>query len=471
MIFAKDGSGDFTTAQEENKAEIPWENGKLKISENKRFLEHENGAPFFWLGDTGWLLFSKLDRMEAESYLEDRREKEFNVVQVMALHDVAETNVYGKLALINKNIASPNTYVNDNNLGEYNFWEHMDYIVDKAAQKGIYLAMVPVWGSIVKAGYADKNSIKAYGEWLANRYKERNNIIWIIGGDINGEDNKELWITLAETIKKISPDQLMTFHPLGRTQSSSWFHNEKWLDFNMVQSGHRRYDQIMKKEDEGEKNISIGQDNWRYIENDYSKKPPKPTIDGEPSYEGIPQGLHDPLQPYWTDDDCRRYAYWSVFAGAFGYTYGHSAVMQMHKQDSGKGSYGVRKFWQEAINDPGAGQMKYLKQLMLAVPFFERVPDQTIINRDVGSRYERLIATRGKDYIFVYNYKGRIFSINMGKISGDSVKANWYSPRDGSIHFIGCFENSGIKEFTPPGKCEEGNDWVLVVTDNAINYI
>jgi hypothetical protein len=34
----------------------PWENGKLKVSDNQRFLMHENGQPFFWQGETGWLL-------------------------------------------------------------------------------------------------------------------------------------------------------------------------------------------------------------------------------------------------------------------------------------------------------------------------------------------------------------------------------------------------------------------------------
>ena len=97
-----------------------------------------------------------------------------------------------------------------------------------------------------------------------------------------------------------------------------------WLDFNMFQSGHRRYDQ---DDTPGAK----GEANWRYVNEDYAKEPPKPTLDGEPSYENIPQGLHDPKQPYWTDMECRRYAYWSVFAGSAGHTYGNNAVMQMHK--------------------------------------------------------------------------------------------------------------------------------------------
>src|SRR5689334_4908867 len=82
---------------------------KILISANKRFFTDEKGQPFFWLGDTGWLLFSKLNREEAQTYLEDRKQKGFNVIQAMVLHTVAAANVYGDSALVNKNVAKPVT--------------------------------------------------------------------------------------------------------------------------------------------------------------------------------------------------------------------------------------------------------------------------------------------------------------------------------------------------------------------------
>ncbi|MBK6949020.1 MAG: DUF4038 domain-containing protein [Haliscomenobacter sp.] len=45
------------------------------MSDDQRRLVDANGTPFFWLGDTGWLLFKKLTREEAERYLEDRRKR------------------------------------------------------------------------------------------------------------------------------------------------------------------------------------------------------------------------------------------------------------------------------------------------------------------------------------------------------------------------------------------------------------
>lgn len=456
--------------------QIPWENGKLRVSDNGRFLCHENGTPFFWLADTGWLMFTRLTREEIEVYLEDRKQKGFNVIQVMVLHTFPQVNVYGKTALdsfdnIDWNSKPKKTYDPDN----YDYWDHVDYAVDKAAEKGIYLALVPVWGSIVKNGHLTRENAYEYGKWLALRYKDKPNIIWVNGGDIRGDFHTEIWNTLGNAIKEYDPNHLMTFHPFGRTQSSMWFHNEKWLDFNMFQSGHRRYDQIIiEGEDEEErlrsKNSWKGEDNWKYVMEDLQKEPLKPTIDGEPSYEGIPQGLHDPNEPFWTDDDCRRYAYWSVFAGAFGHTYGHSAVMQMHKPEYGKGNYGVKKYWYEAINDPGASQMQHLKNLILSVPYFERVPDQSVLCRNDGEKYDYILATRGKDYLFAYTYTARDICVKMGKTSGATVDAWWYNPRNGALEFIESFENTGEREFCPPGPKQAGNDWVLAILDSSKEY-
>jgi hypothetical protein len=236
-----------------------------------------------------------------------------------------------------------------------------------------------------------------------------------------------------------------------------WFHDEPWLGFNMFQSGHRRYSQ------DTDSPHRFGEDNWRYVEEDYARKPVKPVVDGEPSYEGIPQGLHDSKEPYWTDADARRYAWWSVFAGAFGHTYGDNAVMQFYRPGVDQPAYGAREPWTTALHDPGSGQMQFLKNLILSRPYFERVPDQTLIAAPNGTGHGRAIATRGASYAFVYTYTGQPLRVRMGVISGAKVTAWWYSPRDGTRKDIGEFANTGERTFTPPGRPAEGNDWVLVL--------
>lgn len=433
----------------------------LKVSANGRYLMTADEKPFFWLGDTGWLLFGKLDRDEAIKYLDDRKEKGFNVIQVMLLHEVPSVNVYGDSSVLNKNVATPAVTKGKDfkDSTQYDYWDHVDFIINEAAKRELYMALVPVWGTNVKQKLVGLEQAATYTKFLANRYKNNWNIIWLNGGDIKGSEQMEVWKTMGDILRKNDPNHLITFHPRGRTASSDWFHNEQWMDFNMVQSGHRRYDQDTSKNEQKH----YGEDNWKFIEADYAMKPVKPTIDGEPSYEHIPQGLHDPKEIRWADYDVRRYGYWSVFAGAFGYTYGHSSIMQFYETGDPGANYGVSIVWQDAMNSLGAQQMKHLKNLMLSRSFFDRVPDQTLIAGTNGDKYERVIATRGENYIMAYTYTGKDFSLNMGKINGEKVKATWFDPRTGKETVLGEIVNKGVQKFNPPGEPKNGNDWVLIL--------
>ena len=425
---------------------------KLVVSQNGRYFMTGDGKPFFWLGDTGWLLFGKLKRAEVIRYLDDRKEKGYNVIQAMVLHTLHVVNAYGDSALVNQNVATPRI------TEDSDYWDHIDYIVDAAAERGIYMAMVPVWGGNVKGGHVSVEQAKQYAAFLANRYKNKTNIIWLNGGDIKGTDSIHVWKAIGETIHRLDKQHLQTFHPRGRTTSSIWFHNEPWMQFNMFQSGHRTYAQDTSAAD-----LQFGEDNWRYVQEDYSRSPAKPTLDGEPSYEKIPYGLHDTTLPVWNDDDLRRYAYWSVFAGACGFTYGHNSVMQMHRPGDADANFGVKDAWYNSLNDPGAEQMVHLKTLMLGKSYFDRVPDQTLIAGDPGEKYKRLLATRGENYALIYTYTGRNIPVNMGKIAGASVNASWYDPRTGESTTIKTYPNKGVITFNPPGTEKNGNDWVLVL--------
>ncbi|HMP94834.1 MAG TPA: DUF4038 domain-containing protein, partial [Phnomibacter sp.] len=340
-------------------AQLPW----LKVAANGRYFETADGKPFFWLGDTGWLLFVKCNRNEAIQYLDTRRQQGFNVIQAMILHDMNNTrNVYGSTALLLEDVSKPNITPGNNpeNATAYDFWDHIDFIIEEAAKRDIYMALVPVWGSNVKAGKVNTAQAKAYGEFLGRRYGQYSNIIWLNGGDIKGTDSMEVWQALGNTIKQYAPKQLMTFHPRGRTSSSEWFHNQPWLDFNMFQSGHKNYTQ----DTVAAETHHFGEDNWRYLAMDYALQPAKPSFDGEPSYENIPQGLHDTKQPRWTDADLRRYAYWSTFAGGAGFTYGENSVMQFNNKGDWTANYGVTANWKDMLKAPGATQMVHLKNLM-----------------------------------------------------------------------------------------------------------
>lgn len=449
----------------------------LKVSDNRRFLVTQDGKPFMWLGDTGWLLHSKLNREQTERYLEDRRAKGFNVIQTSVLHSLDVENVYGDKAVSDMDASRPlvTEGCNPSDSLQYDYWDHVDYAVNLAAQKGLYVAIVAVWGANVKSGWVSREQAAAYAAFLGKRYANRSNVIWINGGDVAGADSSETWNTIGSTLRQHAPERLITFHPFGRSRSSEWFHAAPWLDFNMVQSGHRTYEQDPN---------GVGQDTWRHIAIDYNLTPVKPTVDGEPSYENIPHGLHDwhaeqyrhlrpkgyspaAPQPLWQADDVRRYAYWSVFAGGLGFTYGHNSVMQMLRPgDRLPGSYGATMLWTDALSAAGASQMQHLKNLMLSRPFLERTPDLSLVANQ-GNRYDHIQATRGKAYAFLYTFNGREMQVNMGKIEGREVRASWYNPRSGELTEAGSLKNEGVAAFTPPSpEVKDGNDWVLILDGN-----
>ena len=436
-----------------------WNNGRLRVSDNQRFLQFENGKPFFWLGETAWLMPERLNREEVSFYLKTCHEAGYNVVQLQVINEVPAYNIYG--------VPSHDKQGKLLTDAPYSYWDHLDYIVDVASQNDIYIGMVCIWGGLVKAGKMNVQQAESYGRFLANRYKDCPNIIWIIGGDIQGNIKPEVWNALATTIKSIDKNHLMTFHPRGRYTSAKWWSQASWIDFHTFQSGHRRYGQR-----KGDKDYPIPdnteEDNWMYVDSTWAYKPIKPVIDDEPIYEGIPQGLHDANEPLWQACDVRRYAYWSVFAGSCGHSYGHNAIMQFYREGF-PSAYHNKKTWTEALHDPGFNQMKYLKKLMLSLPYFERLPDQSIV-LDNGTQYDRLAATRGTDYLLVYNYTGCDMKIDLRKIFGEKKNVWWMNAGTGKLTYLGTYD-SKVLSFHPHKTGYDIEDGVLIAVDATKNYL
>lgn len=413
----------------------------LRVSDNKRFLVREDGQPFFWLGDTAWELFHRLTLEEADVYFKDRVDKGFTVIQTVALCEmlgIETPNVHGDFALFDEDPTKPNE----------RYFTHIDAMIEKAADFGLYIALLPTWGCYVVGNRGlklfDEERAYAYGAWIAKRYLEYPNLIWVNGGDrlleIRGVDYCPVWRALAEGICSVDAGRhLMTFHPRGEHSSSEWFHNDGWLDFNMMQTGPRK-----------------DYPNYELIEKDYAMAPIKPCMDGEPGYEGA---TTDRL----TAHDVRRYAYWALFAGAHGHTYGCLEIWQMYDPPK-EPINGARIPWREALNLPGAIQMQYVRNLIESRPFMSRIPDQGLIASDVGILEDRVQATRGEDYAFVYVSSGRPVTVRMGRISGNKVTAWWFDPRSGEASSLGQFANAGTCTFTPPSRGDD-QDWVLVLDD------
>ena len=444
-------------------AELP----ALKVSDNHRFLVTEDGRPFFWLGDTAWELFHRLNREEADQYLQDRAAKGFTVVQAVAIAELdghTDPNAYGYLPLVDLDPARPATKEGTDN----DYWDHVDYIVNKANSLGIYIGFLPTWGRYwhdkIKDGKPlfNKDNAEFYGRWLGQRYKDKG-IIWILGGDrpIDTDEQKEIIRAMARGLRSGDDGRhLITFHPPGGNGSSTWLHDEQWLSFNMRQNGHvleytGRYENTHK---------------------DYDRTPIKPVIDGEPIYEDHPVSFNARLLGHSVAADVRRPLYWDLFAGACGHTYGHHSVWQMYAPGRRPINNPLMP-WTQALAQPGASQMQYARKLLESRPFLSRIPDDSVIVESEirtampGAGTRHFAATRDENgsYAMVYAPVGRPFSVRMEKINGPKVKAWWFNPRDGKATLIGEFENKGERQFVSPDSGEE-IDWVLVLDDASKNF-
>lgn len=448
---------------------------KLKVTTNRRYLQYESGKPFFYLGDTAWELFHRLNREEATQYLNNRAQKGFTVIQAVVLAQLGGLTVpnpYGDLPLIEGDPARPNEA----------YFRHVDFIVNKAEELGLHVGMLPTWGSHWALGKAAFNPANArqFGRFLGVRYKDKP-IIWVLGGDRSITNDAERAIIDAMAAGLGEGDggaHLKTFHPIGPGMSSLKLHDAPWLDFNMFQSSHAARDH----------------DNGLYVEHDYALTPVKPTLDGEPRYEGIPVGFYNRNVDGITrfdDFDVRQAAWWSVLAGACGYTYGNNNIWQMYKPPTdsktprtvgdpnrirdlfgGPGSIiGANIPWHEALDHPGAFQMRHLRRLFEALPFTKLIPDQRLILNGPTTGGARMRAARASDGSFAlfYTPHGDSFTLDKNVIKAEQQRQYWYDPRYGTAYSLKDQDSFGIQTFTPPSS-GRGNDWVLVLVDAGAGF-
>jgi hypothetical protein len=427
---------------------------QFSISNNHRYLL-KDGKYFFWLGDTGWELFHRLNREEANQYLKRRSEQGFTVIQavVLAEFDGLHTpNAYGNTPLMNDDPTKPNE----------KYFEHVDYIIDKAASYNLNIGLLPTWGDkVFKSNWGtgpeifNVNNAREYGKWMGNRYKDKKNIIWILGGDRNprNESDAAIWRSMAAGIMEATNKKaVISFHPqpteLG---SATWFHKDDWLSFNMFQNGHCRDNNVYDK-----------------IQAAYSLQPIKPVMDAEPIYEDHPVCFNVKDLGTSSAYDVRKFAYLDLFAGAHGHTYGCHDIWQFYSPNR-EAVNGPHVYWQQAMELPGANQMIYVRKLIESHSPLDRIPDQSLIKENNYNAAERIQATRGNDYLFVYTAAGKSFTVVLEKIKGTVLNGYWYNPRNGKTTSIDALTNNGTKKFIPPSS-GYGQDWILVLEDSSKHF-
>ncbi len=432
---------------------VDFSHGKLVVSSNHRYIQFLDGTPFFYLGDTGWELFHRLNKEDTEKYLENRRKKGFTVIQAVILAELDgldSPNAYGEKPLLNNDPLQPNE----------KYFEHVDWVINKAKEKGLFIGLLPTWGDKVDLQegkgpviFTVENAFK-YGQWLGERYRNFPNIIWINGGDrTGGGKNLPVWEALGSGIKSVDKNHLMTFHPLGEHSSSEWFHNSSWLDFNTIQTGQAQRSYAIYK---------------KLLVKDYNKEPVKPCFDGEPRYEGYPVSRKPELYGWFYDADVRQAAYWCLFSGGFGYTYGCHSIWQFLVPERKPISY-AKNNWYDAVDLPGAWDMIYVRMLMESRPMLSRKPEQKLILNEYMPETDYAVATKGEGYAFIYIPTGLSIDVNLKKLDFKKVKAWWFNPRTGEVKEIGNFDAEKHKRLNPPS-AGLGIDFILVLDDAEKNF-
>ena len=453
----------------------------LHVSDNGRFLVHTDGSGFFPVADTAWAIAWRLTREEVERYMVRRKAQQFNTVALVAFPS------YDGMKIL------ANAY------GDYPFQDHLEYVIDTAHSQGMYVTLLPAWGGYVAGSYVkgepsaellfDAGSAYEYGNWIGHRFGKKENIIWMMGGDrsaVYGErDYRDVFRAVAEGVadgvngidqqdsKADYSTTLMSFHPRKwHPNSSEWFHQDSWLDFNSMQD--QPIDQITA------------------TELDFSLSPSKPTWLFEGGYEFRSRG-----ENVYKDWQIRFQSYQTVFAGGFGITYG-----SMNIYHCGGGvlaldepvTTGNATEFEVALEEPGAMDMQHLYTLMTSMTreqFLDRIPDQKLLDGDPGSmdigegvRSGCLQATRGAkgDYAMIYSANGREIRVKMDQLSSEPMKAFWFNPRNGKwrlgeaesperkafLENISSGPGAPIQAFDPPGDVADGNDWVLVLTAGGV---
>lgn len=467
----------------------PWQkHGKIIVNpQNPHYLQYSDGTPFFWLADTGWEMLHRLNRDEMVKYLSDRSAKGFNVIQTVIISEFIHmdkvTNYYNDSIFEGENPEKPLITPGNNPLNEkeYDFWDHVDFAVETAQQRGLYLALVPSWGEWVtprtdKALFNTREQAYNYGWFLGNRYKKAPNIIWVLGGDRHPNERNigmELWRAMAEGItdgtvgenkldgKADYSATLMTHHSYN--SSSNWFHNDPWIDFHTWGSYHAEID--------NPRSIELALKDWNLPN-------PKPTLNSEPCYEG--HGINYAIDDngYFTSTDVRIAAYWSVFSGGAGITYGCQPIWQFTDANRRKYSPKTTVTWTEGLNLPGSVHLVHLKNLMLSRPLKDLKPDRSMLISGEGSCGSYAPVLTGQSHAFIYIPTGNNVKVKLGIISGIRIRASWFDPRKGIFIPIGEFDNVGEKSFAVPGMSKElewlrsgrGCDWVLVLDDASKGF-
>jgi hypothetical protein len=398
----------------------------VKVGPDHRHLVTQSGAPFLVQGEAAWSLISGLTKEEAEAYLEDRRKKGFNSIIVNLIEHKfrGPVNRYGQAPFL-----TPGDFSTPNE----KYFEHADWVLRKAAEKGIEVFLAPIYLGYIGTdeGWLDEalangpGKSRNWGRYVGKRYAAFDNIVWLIGGDHNPDTAREDVDAIVEGIKEFDSRHIFTAHCHPENSAIDQYKQEGWLDLNTTYTYNIVHGMLLR---------------------DYRREPAMPFVLIESIYEGEHNASAVQI---------RRQAYWAILCGATGQFMGNRPIWLY---DPG---------WEVALNSTASQDMPRLKALFDSRPWSDLIPDDKHevavdgLGEFRGLDYLTAARTRDGGTVIAYMPTTRVITLDMTKISGKEASAWWFNPRSGKSDSIGQYPTTGKRQFTPPGD----GDWVLVLDD------
>jgi hypothetical protein len=396
----------------------------VRVAPGQRHLIDASGQPFLLVGDSPWSLITGPTNEEAERYLEDRRLKGFNTILV----NLIEHKFRGP---VNRVGEGPFLAPGDFSKPNPRYFEHADWVIRTAAKKGIQVLLAPIYlgyrgtdeGWIEEAKSSGAGTMKEWGRFVGRRYRDFDNIIWVLGGDRDPGTELDLVNAVAAGIREADPRHIMTAHCAPEHFIADEYGKGGWLDLNATCT----YGIVHSK-----------------LAEDYGRSPAKPFILLETTYEG--EHNASALQ-------IRRQAYWAMLTGATGQVFGNRPIWLF---DPG---------WETALDSEASRDIARLAGFFHSHPWQELVPDleHTLVTSGLGEfnglDYAAAAATPDGSLLVAYIPNQRGVTVALARLKKIEMKASWFNPRDGSTLEAGRLPPESSHEFSPPG----AGDWVLVI--------
>jgi hypothetical protein len=409
----------------------------LRVAADQRRLIDQSGRPFLVVGDTPWSLMTGISKAEAEAYLEDRRQRGFNAIIV----NIIERYFNGP---INREGNEPFQKTN----GFYDFskpveayFAHVDYVLGLARDKGLLVLLTPAylgfggggegWWPDINTSVNTETVMNNYGRYLGTRYRNFNNIVWVMGGDWYGQESLQKTLALVNGLQATDQSgRLLTAHNARQQSGYQFYGSEPWFTVNTTYADCVTTPQL-----------SI---------DDYNRPRRMPFVYFEGRYEN---------ESSTTQVCLRSQAYWPVLLGSFGSFFGNRPIWLF---DSG---------WQSALGSQGARNMGHYGNLFRSRSWERLVPDLggavlTAGRGSLGADYAAAARTDDGATVIVYAPTQRALTIDMTKVAGTTARAWWFDPATGVATLIDSYPTTASRTFTPP----TAGDWVLVIDDASRNF-